>query len=206
MTWHITNVERAQDATHGFALPEYNINLSIEPGETVTFEFDADKSGVLTWYCSEFCSALHLEMAGYMMTAPPGTAASRRARGVRGARIGAGLMKGRFLLIAAAACFAAAVAFPFWKMTLVAPQYPDGLRVTVGVFGLAGDVREINGLNHYIGMAPLQSAAKFEIFIAPWGMVFFILISPPSRLSTRGGGSTGRCWSRRAFRSSSWRT
>jgi len=73
VTWHITNIERAQDATHGFALPEYNINLSIEPGETVTFDFDADRSGVMTWYCSEFCSALHLEMAGYMLTAPPGT-------------------------------------------------------------------------------------------------------------------------------------
>ncbi len=68
--WHITNVERAYDATHGFALPGYNINLSIEPGETVNFEFDATQDGVFSYYCSEFCSALHLEMVGYMLVEP----------------------------------------------------------------------------------------------------------------------------------------
>lgn len=68
--WHITNVERARDATHGFALSGYNINLSIEPGETVTFEFDADQDGVFTFYCTEFCSALHLEMMGYFLVQP----------------------------------------------------------------------------------------------------------------------------------------
>ena len=70
VVWHITNLERAQDATHGFAVPQYNINLSLEPGETDTFRFTADKDGVFTWYCSEFCSALHLEMAGYLMVNP----------------------------------------------------------------------------------------------------------------------------------------
>ncbi len=68
--WHITNIERARDATHGFALPGYNINLSIEPGETVTFEFDADQDGTYTFYCTEFCSALHLEMTGYFLVQP----------------------------------------------------------------------------------------------------------------------------------------
>ncbi len=70
VTWHITNVERAYDATHGFSLPGYNINVSIEPGETVTIEFDANQSGVFSYYCSEFCSALHLEMAGYFLVEP----------------------------------------------------------------------------------------------------------------------------------------
>ncbi|MDH3216443.1 MAG: Sec-dependent nitrous-oxide reductase, partial [Candidatus Krumholzibacteria bacterium] len=68
--WHITNVERARDATHGYALPYYNFNLSIEPGETQTIEFDATKAGVFPFYCSEFCSALHLEMAGYLLVKP----------------------------------------------------------------------------------------------------------------------------------------
>ena len=68
--WHLTNVERAYDATHGFSLPGYNINISIEPGETATFEFDANQDGVFTYYCSEFCSALHLEMVGYMLVQP----------------------------------------------------------------------------------------------------------------------------------------
>ena len=72
VVWHITNLERAQDATHGFAVPDYNITLSIEPGETNTFKFTATHDGIFTWYCTEFCSALHLEMAGYLMVAPPG--------------------------------------------------------------------------------------------------------------------------------------
>ncbi len=68
--WHITNIERAKDATHGFGLPYFNVNLSIEPGETQTVEFIADRSGVYPFYCTEFCSALHLEMTGYFMVKP----------------------------------------------------------------------------------------------------------------------------------------
>ncbi len=68
--WRITNVERAIDATHGFAVPQYNINLSLEPGETAKFEFVADVPGTFPFYCSEFCSALHLEMVGYLMVEP----------------------------------------------------------------------------------------------------------------------------------------
>ncbi|MEB2365642.1 MAG: Sec-dependent nitrous-oxide reductase [Chloroflexota bacterium] len=68
--WTITNVERARDATHGFSIPYYGINLSIEPGETVTFEFEATEPGVFSWYCTEFCSALHLEMMGYLTIEP----------------------------------------------------------------------------------------------------------------------------------------
>jgi nitrous-oxide reductase len=67
VVWHITNVETAKDATHGFALPGYNVNLSLEPGETETFSFVAQRGGTYTYYCTEFCSALHLEMVGYLM-------------------------------------------------------------------------------------------------------------------------------------------
>jgi nitrous-oxide reductase len=70
VVWHITNIERAKDATHGFGLPYYNYNLSIEPGETQTIEFVADKAGVFPFYCTEFCSALHLEMTGYLLVKP----------------------------------------------------------------------------------------------------------------------------------------
>ncbi len=70
VTWKFTNVETSQDATHGFSLPGYNINLSLEPGETATVEFDANQDGVFSYYCSEFCSALHLEMAGYFLVQP----------------------------------------------------------------------------------------------------------------------------------------
>ncbi|NOX23251.1 MAG: Sec-dependent nitrous-oxide reductase [Actinobacteria bacterium] len=72
VTWHITNIDTSKDATHGFALPAYNINLSLEPGETATMEFTADQSGTYPFYCTEFCSALHLEMAGYFLVQPAG--------------------------------------------------------------------------------------------------------------------------------------
>ncbi len=72
--WHITNIEKARDATHGFSLGGHNVSLSLEPGRTVTIEFVADRAGVFPFYCSEFCSALHLEMAGYMLVKPKGSA------------------------------------------------------------------------------------------------------------------------------------
>jgi nitrous-oxide reductase len=68
--WHLTSLERTPDATHGFALSGYNINLSLEPGESQTIEFDATQSGTFTYYCTEFCSALHLEMIGYFLVKP----------------------------------------------------------------------------------------------------------------------------------------
>jgi len=70
LRWTITNVERTRDATHGFCIPSYNTAASLEPGETVTMEFVADKEGVFPFYCLEFCSALHLEMAGYFIVEP----------------------------------------------------------------------------------------------------------------------------------------
>ncbi|MCB0154465.1 MAG: Sec-dependent nitrous-oxide reductase [Anaerolineae bacterium] len=75
VTWHITNIERAYDATHGFSIPGYNINLSLEPGEAITFDFEADQAGVFSYYCTEFCSALHLEMTGYLLIEPSGNTA-----------------------------------------------------------------------------------------------------------------------------------
>jgi nitrous-oxide reductase len=67
---HLTSLESSRDATHGFAIDKYNINVSLEPGESETIEFIADKAGVYPFYCSEFCSALHLEMVGYFFVEP----------------------------------------------------------------------------------------------------------------------------------------
>jgi nitrous-oxide reductase len=63
---HITNLDRAEDAAHGFALSSHNINLSIDPAATTDVDFTAERSGVFPFYCSEFCSALHMEMMGYL--------------------------------------------------------------------------------------------------------------------------------------------
>ena len=70
VVWHITNIETAHDAVHGFQLGGQNVSLSIEPGATVSFEFDANADGSYAYYCTEFCSALHLEMMGYMLVEP----------------------------------------------------------------------------------------------------------------------------------------
>jgi nitrous-oxide reductase len=64
---HLTNVEQTPDATHGFAVPTRNINVSLDAGETTTVEFVADTPGSYSFYCTEFCSALHLEMQGWIV-------------------------------------------------------------------------------------------------------------------------------------------
>ncbi len=69
---HFTNLERAQDEVHGFAMYGQNVQLSIEPGKTASATFVADKAGVFPYYCTEFCSALHLEMQGYLLVQPKG--------------------------------------------------------------------------------------------------------------------------------------
>jgi nitrous-oxide reductase len=67
---HITNVEQAHDATHGFTVGSYNVHSSLEPGKHVDITFLADREGTFPFYCTEFCSALHLEMAGYLLVEP----------------------------------------------------------------------------------------------------------------------------------------
>jgi nitrous-oxide reductase len=67
---HITNLEQAYDATHGFTIDQYNVNVSLEPGKEVNIDFVADRAGTFPFYCTEFCSALHLEMAGYFLVEP----------------------------------------------------------------------------------------------------------------------------------------
>ncbi|WP_457645276.1 Sec-dependent nitrous-oxide reductase [Profundibacter sp.] len=66
----ITNSERAEDETHGFSVSTYDVNLSLEPGKTSTATIVADRPGVFSFYCTEFCSALHLEMEGYLVIKP----------------------------------------------------------------------------------------------------------------------------------------
>ena len=67
---HITSLEQAEDQTHGFTVNMYNIDLSLEPGKHENVSFKADMPGVYPMYCTEFCSALHLEMAGYFLVKP----------------------------------------------------------------------------------------------------------------------------------------
>ena len=70
VTIHISSLETSDDQTHGFTVDMYNVNLSIEPGKHENVTFKADMPGVYPFYCTEFCSALHLEMTGYMLVKP----------------------------------------------------------------------------------------------------------------------------------------
>ncbi len=67
VTIHMTNIEQTTDELHGLGILEYNINIVVDPGETKTVEFVAKKSGVFAFYCTNFCSALHQEMQGYLL-------------------------------------------------------------------------------------------------------------------------------------------
>ncbi len=71
VTFYLTNLERAEDETHGFTVDQYNVHASLEPGKTVALTFKADREGIFPYYCTEFCSALHLEMMGYLLVKDP---------------------------------------------------------------------------------------------------------------------------------------
>ncbi len=71
---HITNVEQTSDMIHGWGLIEHDVNVIVDPGETKTVKFKAGKAGVFAFYCTNFCSALHQEMQGYLAVKPAATA------------------------------------------------------------------------------------------------------------------------------------
>jgi nitrous-oxide reductase len=70
VTLKVTNVETIRDMIHGFALPDHNLNIALAPGATKTITFGAGKPGVYWFYCTNFCSALHLEMRGRLVVQP----------------------------------------------------------------------------------------------------------------------------------------
>ena len=63
----LTNLDKVEDLTHGFAIPKYDINFIVNPQETKSVTFKADKPGVYWCYCTHFCHALHLEMRTRMI-------------------------------------------------------------------------------------------------------------------------------------------
>ena len=79
------------------------------------------------------------------------------------------------LLLAAATSVLSSIFPPYWYLTVKAPQYPKGLHVQVFLNHVTGDVREIDNLNHYIGMRPLGEAAKIEKKFALPGIAFITL-------------------------------
>ncbi|MEI6816633.1 MAG: Sec-dependent nitrous-oxide reductase [Bacteroidota bacterium] len=69
--FHITNLEQDWDVPHGFAVKgNNNGELLVMPGETQTLKWIPDVVGVVPFYCTDFCSALHQEMQGYIRVSP----------------------------------------------------------------------------------------------------------------------------------------
>lgn len=72
--FHVTNLEQDWDVPHGFAVKgANNAELLIMPGETQTLMWKPDRVGVFPMYCTDFCSALHQEMQGYVRVSPAGS-------------------------------------------------------------------------------------------------------------------------------------
>ena len=72
LTIYLTNIEQTRDMIHGFGIVENNINITVDPGETKTIRVKLSKPGVFPFYCTNFCSALHQEMQGYLVVKPTG--------------------------------------------------------------------------------------------------------------------------------------
>jgi nitrous-oxide reductase len=70
VTIHVTNPEQSTDMIHGLGISEHDLNIVVDPGETKTVKFTASKAGVFPFYCTNFCSALHQEMQGYLAVKP----------------------------------------------------------------------------------------------------------------------------------------
>lgn len=69
--FHITNLEQDWDVPHGFSMMgAQNAELLVMPGQTRTLRWTPKKSGVYPFYCTDFCSALHQEMQGYIRVSP----------------------------------------------------------------------------------------------------------------------------------------
>ena len=72
--FHVTNLEQDWDVPHGFAIKgAANAELLIMPGETTTLKWIPEKAGMYPMYCTDFCSALHQEMQGYVRVSPAGS-------------------------------------------------------------------------------------------------------------------------------------
>ena len=72
--FHVTNLEQDWDVPHGFAIKGAdNAELLIMPGETATLKWVPKKVGIFPFYCTDFCSALHQEMQGYVRVSPAGS-------------------------------------------------------------------------------------------------------------------------------------
>jgi hypothetical protein len=87
----------------------------------------------------------------------------------------------RWLVVGLAAAsislFAASFFQTWWRFWLYAPQYPKGLQLTISLTGMGGDVKEVDLLNHYIGMKHLADAAPTERQLAGYGVAAIAVLT-----------------------------
>ena len=84
---------------------------------------------------------------------------------------------------------------PVWNFSLEAPNYPKkafpyGLPVYIHFDGLSGEVHEMNTINHYVGMAPMERGGIYESTLAPYalvllGMIFMFFITYNNKFVNR---------------------
>jgi hypothetical protein len=87
----------------------------------------------------------------------------------------------RMVVLAGIAMLVAGAALPLWRIQLVAPQYPEGLRLDMYAYKIVAgnngnDLAEINLLNHYIGMKPIVQRDFVEMQAIPFALGVFVLL------------------------------
>jgi nitrous-oxide reductase len=82
--FHVTNLEQDWDVPHGFAIKgAATSEMLIMPGETSSIRWQPRQAGVYPMYCSDFCSALHQEMQGYVRVSPAGSNVALTSNGLK---------------------------------------------------------------------------------------------------------------------------
>ena len=89
---------------------------------------------------------------------------------------------GRILLVALTVPLLLSFAFPLWRISMHAPQYPEGLSLDIYSYELVGgndghDVQEINTLNHYIGMSKITREELRDLDWMPFGLIAMVLLA-----------------------------
>lgn len=91
----------------------------------------------------------------------------------------------RIMITVAALLLLPAAFLPVWKITLVAPQYPDGLSLVIYPHKVAGEIQEVNVLNHYIGMKEIEPDEFPEFRFIPFLIMRFLAFAVLAALVAR---------------------
>lgn len=91
-------------------------------------------------------------------------------------------LRARLLLVLLVVPLALAFTAPLWNIYMLAPQYPEGLTLDIYAYKVEGgrdglDISEINVLNHYIGMAPIDEVALSDLDWIPFALGVLIILT-----------------------------